>query len=247
MDKQLLYHIYNVKVEELKKRRIPEIEEGCKEEVLIDLIQQNTKYLPIWVVLARELDNPMGTPKAFYYIGALGCDHRIFFKDTHFYLGTVGIIVKEGPPVYIVSRVKTAKEIGRDAIIQDLEYISSRNQLNPKPVVPNGYFLFKFTAQWAAGGYEDNSVEKMFTCSANALEDAVKVFLRHLGNLHETAFFNFFVCFDDTEWKTLKPQHGFWGNTILRQEFYIPNAEKITLEVEIKDSKENHDESEDKR
>ncbi len=247
MDKQLLYHIYNAKVEELKKRRIPEIEEGCKEEVLIDLVQQNTKYLPIWVVLARELDNPMGTPKAFYYIGALGCDHRIFFKDTHFYLGTVGIIAKEGPPVYIVSRVKTAKEIGRDAIIQDLEYASAKNQPNPKPVVPKGYFLFKFTAQWAAGGNESNPVEKMFVCQADALENAIKILLRYLENLHETAFSKFFICFDNTGWKISKPKNTFWDDSIHRQELYTPNIGKITMKVETKISKENDNESEDKR
>ena len=60
-------------------------------------------------------------------------------------------------------------------------------------MIPDGYYVFRFKAQWAVGGYDEPAEKKEVIIRKVSLDAAIGAPYRHLRFLRETCFWDFTV------------------------------------------------------
>lgn len=55
-----------------------------------------------------------------------------------------------------------------EQILGDIEEIVVSRKWEKKFIVPNGFYVFRYKAQWAAGGYDDDEITRMDVVKADS-------------------------------------------------------------------------------
>lgn len=211
--------LFAERFETLRNEKVEEAERECKKEVLIDLIDAHRNYFPLWVVLEGLSENPRLS--VLYCIGKINwsdaSEAELFYghSTSHHFGFDKGTIYKRITPIgAIVPGVEEPSELSdkeREGTLKLLEEAVAKGKMFTEIVAPSGFYVFRFTAQWAVGGYQEDAVTQMRVIKADSLRDAVGVFekdFRFPGTMQENCFRDFWV-YSDGMWREIKPDSGY--------------------------------------
>lgn len=111
-----------------------------------------------------------------------------------------------------------------EEIVPIISETISKKSPSDKIVVPPGFFVFQFRAQWGAGGYEDESVCHTLIIEASNLKEAMPKLKDYLSIIRENYSEHFMVYIDD-EWKRLKTMLHGKPNSCISQMFDLHKTE----------------------
>lgn len=178
-------------VDRLIQERTADLVGECRFGVLTGLVRANINFLDQYVATVQG-----GEHESFaimYDLGLTGGSiggRYVFFSGQDFYKFIESGPVPNNPKVQKIDRSELSQD--REALEQIVVHIENAPLAKraSRIVIPQGFFVFKYTAQWTAGGYEDKEVSKEIVIEAPTLEEAVENFKNILGCSHENCFWD---------------------------------------------------------
>ncbi len=177
--------IFEKEYDEYLKEAISDVQKSCKQSALLATIVACKDYLPQQLVATLPWEYQF-----MHYIGELD-SARIFYKQGNLFLSS-GESKSNGIPL-----VKSFDFSERgEEVMRLLQKINFSETAHTEKVIPSGFYLFRFIAQWAAGGYDDGPVAKELIICGKNFKEATNFLAARLSNMHENCFWNFTAEFD---------------------------------------------------
>lgn len=209
MGKRVLIHeLFRRRVELFSEARLHRAEKRIKKEVPLEVLKvifgENADYLLPMIVIVKP-----DAPTVMRLIGYTAFGREPYF----FYQGDEeesGFYKSESPAEKGVYVVKPMVELSDDlmgGLLGLLEERIFKGNVFPEAevFVPDGFYLFRFTAQWTLGGHED-SCEKVQIISADSFEAAARVLRAFLLGLRENCFSRIRVRMGNSPKEVVSPE-----------------------------------------
>lgn len=197
---------YNISVsyeylrQRLEEEALKKIPSESAQKAFWEILKQNRALLPLCVVkVEKQLNGGYDVMRGIYEESEL----RFCFNRPGYLYEVKG--TEECPYLGLIDRQLEIAEM--ESILK----LAENTLLNPdyrgRELIPKGFFVFRYMAQWVAGGEEEDAVSKIEVVQGEDLKRATMFFGRSLYSRHENAFWDFEVN-KGTGWELVRTKEG---------------------------------------
>lgn len=206
--------LFRQRVASLSRKRLcvarKTIAKEVRREVITQLLVENKSYLrPVVVIIEPD------TPAIMRFIGGVWVS--LFYQETERRLYRCASYSPESEPlgsgVRLVKPIDELDEETQKALLKCLGWQVVAFPELTEVFVPDGFYLFRFKAKLAIGGYDNPAREKLKIVQAGSFESAAECFKAYLRRVGENCFSDIQVRVGNS-WKRVLSQemvHGILG------------------------------------